>query len=187
MDKNCHEALEARIKIRAPGKIKNINLIQGDCNQQLGSIKPPPQPALGLAFIDPTGISQISFDTIRKLTLNRKIDLIINFPEGMGIRMNLHQYTTKETNALNRFLGTNRWQDRFQKTMTSFPQACREIADEYLDNLRSLGYQIVDGSQIPVMTNQNRLLYYILFASKDPKGNEFWKKIGVINFDDNEA
>lgn len=181
MDQDCYKSLEARIKARAPEKTKNISLIPGDCNREIGNIKPPSSPALGLAFIDPTGISQISFETIRKLTLNRKIDLIINFPEGMGIRMNLHQYTAKETNALNGFLGTNRWRERFQKTITSFPQACREIADEYLDNLRSLGYQIVDGSQIPVMTNQNRLLYYILFASKDPKGNEFWKKIGVLN------
>jgi three-Cys-motif partner protein len=181
MDAGCHKALETRIKVRAPDKVKNIVLIQGDCNQEIRNIKPPPSPALGLAFIDPTGISQISFETIRKLTQDRKMDLIINFPEGMGIRMNLFQYTEKETSALNRFLGTSRWRDRFQKTITSFPQACSEIADEYLDNLRSLGYQIVDGSQIPVMTNQNRLLYYILFASKDPKGNEFWKKIGVIN------
>jgi three-Cys-motif partner protein len=179
MDPDCHKALDARIKTRAPNK--NITLTQGDCNQGIGNIKPPASPALGLAFIDPTGISQISFETIQKLTLNRRIDLIINFPEGMGIRMNLHQYTGKETSALNTFIGTNRWQGRFQEALTSFPQACHEIAAEYLENLRSLGYQIVDGSQIPVMTNQNRLLYYLLFASKNPKGNEFWKKIGVIN------
>lgn len=181
MDPDCHKALNERIRARAPEKAKNITISLGDCNKKIGDIKPPSSPALGLAFIDPTGISQISFETIRKLTLNRKIDLLINFPEGMGIRMNLHQYTGKETSALNNFLGTNIWQKRFEKTITSFPQACREIADEYLDNLRSLGYQIVDGSQIPVMTNQNSLLYYLLFASKDPKGNEFWKKIGVIN------
>jgi three-Cys-motif partner protein len=181
MDSDCHKALNARIKGRAPEKIRNIMISLGDCNKNIGDIKPPSSPALGLAFIDPTGISQISFETIRKLTVNRKIDLLINFPEGMGVRMNLHQYTGKETSALNTFLGTKRWQERFQETITSFPQACREIADEYLENLRSLGYQIADGSQIPVMTNQNRLLYYLLFASKNPKGNEFWQKIGVIN------
>lgn len=180
-DPDCYKALDARIKARVPEKEKNIVLVQGDCNNEIENIRPPTSPALGLAFIDPTGISQISYETIRKLTQNRKVDLLINFPEGMGIRMNLHQYTGKETSALNTFIGTNRWQGRFQKTITSFPQACREIADEYLENLRSLGYQIVDGSQIPVMTNQNHLLYYLLFATKDPKGNEFWKKIGVIN------
>jgi three-Cys-motif partner protein len=181
MDPDCHRALNTRIKTRAPEKAKNITTIMGDCNDKIGDVKPPSSPALGLAFIDPTGISQISFETIRKLTTNRKIDLLINFPEGMGIRMNLHQYTKKETSALNSFIGTNRWQQRFQETIMSFPQACSEIANEYLENLRSIGYQITDGSQIPVMTNQNRLLYYLLFASKDPKGNEFWKKIGIIN------
>jgi len=181
LDSECCETLNARIKTRYSEKMKNVILTPGDCNQQIDKIKPPSPPALGLAFIDPTGISQISFETIRKLTFKRKIDLLINFPEGMGIRMNLHQYTKKETNALNGFLGTSRWKGRLDKSITSFAQACSEIADEYLENLRSLGYQIVDGSQIPVMTNQNRLLYYLLFASKDPKGNEFWKKIGVIN------
>ena len=180
-DPSCYEALEARVKARAPEKLDKIRLIQGDCNRQINEVKPPGSPALGTAFIDPTGISQIAFDTIRQLTASRKIDLIMNFPEGMGIRMNLYQYTDNEGNALDTFMGSAKWRERFHTTITSFNQACKQIAEEYLDNLRALGYQVVDGSQIPVKTAQNQLLYYLLFASKDPKGNEFWRKIGVIN------
>jgi hypothetical protein len=98
----------------------------------------------------------------------------------MGIRMNLHQYTQGETNALNRFMGSARWQQRYRQSLTSFDQICREIAKEYLENLRNLGYLAVDSDWIPVRTNQHTLLYYLLFASKNPKGNEFWRKIKHI-------
>jgi three-Cys-motif partner protein len=179
VDRTCFEALDARAKKRAPQKYDKVKMIYGDCNETIEQVELPSL-GLGLAFIDPTGISQISFDTVRKLTADRQIDLIINFPEGMGIRMNLFQYTQTETNALNRFMGSARWQERYQRSLTSFDQVCREIAKEFLDNLRSLGYLAVDSDWIPVKTDQNMLLYYLLFASKNPRGNDFWRKIGLI-------
>jgi three-Cys-motif partner protein len=180
-DLACHKALETRVKVRAPEKLERVHLILGDCNRLIDHVKPPSSHALGTAFIDPTGISQIAFDTISQLTAHRKIDLIINFPEGMGIRMNLHQYTDNDKSALDKFMGSAKWRERYHATITSFNQACKQIAEEYLDNLCALSYQVVDGSQIPVKTAQNQLLYYLPFASKDPKGNEFWRKIGMIN------
>lgn len=176
----CHQALDERVKARTPQKYNAVKIIPGDCNNAIDEMKPPTN-GPGLAFIDPTGISQLSFDTIRELTRDRQIDLIINFPEGMGIRMNLHQYTQKEKTALDRFMGSARWQQRYQKSLMTFDQACREIAQEYLENLRSLGYLAVDSDWIPVRTNQNVLLYYLLFASKHPRGNDFWRKIKRIN------
>ena len=114
------------------------------------------------------------------MTAGRQIDLIINFPEGMGIRMNLHQYTQTDTTALDRFMDSARWKERYQKALTSFDQVCTEIAGEYLDNLRALGYLALDSDWIPVRTEQNTLLYYLLFASKHPRGNDFWRKIKRI-------
>ncbi len=177
-DAACYKALDTRIKTRTPEK--EVVLIHGDCNEKVHEIKQTPG-SLGLAFIDPTGISQLSLDTIRELTHDHQIDLIINFPEGMGIRMNLHQYTQGEKTALNRFMGSARWQRRYQQSLTTFDQACREIAQEYLENLQSLGYLAVNSDWIPVRTNQNTLLYYLLFASKHPRGNDFWRKIKRIN------
>ena len=173
------EALDTRAKKRAPDKYENVRMIPGDCNDTIERAGLPSE-GLGLAFIDSTGISQISFETLRRLTAGRQIDLIINFPEGMGIRMNLHQYTQTETNALTCFMGSARWKERYQQSLTSFDQVCTEIAEEYLDNLGSLGYLAVDSDWIPVRTDQNTLLYYLLFASKNPRGNEFWRKIALI-------
>ena len=178
-DSACFEALDGRVKRRAPGKWENVKMIPGDCNATIEEAGLPSE-GLGLAFIDPTGISQISFDTVRTLTTGRKIDLIINFPEGMGIRMNLHQYAQPDESALTRFMGSARWRELYRQSLTSFDQVCKEIANEYLDNLRSLGYLAVDSDWVPVRTDQNTLLYYLLFASKNPRGNDFWRKIKRI-------
>lgn len=177
-DVACYKALSKRIKLRAPKK--NVALIPGDCNRKIGEIKPMTG-SLGLAFVDPTGISPIAFETIRKLATNRKIDLIINFHEGMGVRMNIHQYTQKEQSALKSFLGSDRAIKKFTAAPSSIGQVCREITDEYRENLRGLGYKVVDGDQIPIRAEKNALLYYLLFASKHPRGNEFWRKIGLID------
>jgi len=179
-DKACYEALDARVKKRDPEKYKYTKIVHGDCNEEINKIKIPTT-GLGLAFIDPTGIAPLAFDTVRKLTADRRIDLIINFHEGMGIRMNIHQYTQKEGSALDSFMGSDRWRQRFRKAPASIDQVCREIAAEYRENLQTLGYQVFEGDQVPIRTDRNTLLYYLLFASKHPKGSEFWRKIGEID------
>ena len=176
---DCYQALTERVKKRGPEKENKTQLIFGDCNATVDQINPPVN-GLGGAFIDPTGLSPLSFETIRKLAANRKIDLIINFHDGMGIRMNLHQYTTSTDTALDVFMGSNRWQQRFQRKMMSFEDTCREIVNEYMENLRDLGYLAFDNEMVPVTTSQNTLLYYLLFASKHPRGNDLWRKIGLI-------
>ena len=172
-----YAALSERVKTRSPQK--DVVIIPGDCNEEIGKIKPAVG-SLGLAFIDPTGISSIAFDTIRALTQSRQMDLIINFHEGMGIRMNLHQYTQREQSALRTFLGSDRTIKKFKSAPSSMDQLCHEITTEYRENLRQIGYQAVDGEQIPVKADKNVLLYYLLFASKHPRGNDYWRKISLI-------
>jgi three-Cys-motif partner protein len=176
-DAECYAALKARVEARAPEK--DVEILLGDCNDVIDKIKVPPT-GLGLAFIDPTGVSPLAFVTIRKLAQDRKIDLIINFHEGMGIRMNLGQYTRSAASALDRFMGSSRWKERYKQSLESFDQVCSEIAKEYLGNLRSLEYLAFDSDRIPVRSDQNTLLYYLLFASKHPRGNDLWRKIKQI-------
>jgi three-Cys-motif partner protein len=178
-DPECYEALEQRIKKYAPEKTEKVQLIFRDCNTTIGEIVPPSN-GLGVAFIDPTGLSPLAFETIRRLSAGRKIDLIINFNDGMGIRMNIHQYTKGKETALDVFMGSDRWRQRFEEKMMSFEDICRAIVNEYMENLRKLGYLAFDNEVVPVTTQQNVLLYYLLFASKHPRGNDLWRKIGLI-------
>lgn len=178
-DPTCFKALEARIKHRAPEKLKNIELIPGDCNKEISKVSAPQPSSLGVAFVDPTGLSPLPFETIRQLTEKRKIDLIINFHEGMGVRMNLHQYTTTDENALTSFMGSDRWKQHFKQQHKS--ETYRAIVKEYLENLQKLGYLAFDSDRIPIKTDKDALLYYLFFASKHSKGTEFWHKIILIN------
>ena len=100
-DEKCYQALAARVKVRAPEK--DVETIHGDCNDVIEKIELPSS-SLGVAFVDPTGVSQLAFETIGRLALNRKVDLIVNFPEGMGIRMNLFH-----TQKLKRMHSTGSW------------------------------------------------------------------------------
>src|SRR5438046_6160343 len=105
-DTQCQRALTARVKARAPEK--EVKIIPGNCNEKVDQVEVP-KASLGLAFIDPTGLSPLAFGTIHQLAKNRKIDLIINFHEGMGIRMNLYKHTKKEGGAMDSLVGSALW------------------------------------------------------------------------------
>ena len=178
-DPACFKALKARVKDRAPEKSDKIEFVPGDCNKEIEKIGTLPPSSLGVAFVDPTGILPLPFETVRKLARKRKIDLIINFHESMGVRMNLHQYTATDENALTSFMGSDRWKQHFKQQHKS--ETYRAIAKEYLENLQKLGYLSFDSDRIPIKTDKDALLYYLLFASKHPKGTEFWNKIILID------
>src|SRR6266436_118108 len=56
-DPACFKALETRIRARAPEKLKNVELIPGDCNKEISNVSAPQPSSLGVAFDDPTGLS----------------------------------------------------------------------------------------------------------------------------------
>jgi|SRR5215470_6345238 len=146
-DPFCFKALEARIKNRAPEKLKKIELMPVDFNKEISKVRPPQAASLGVAFIDPTGLLPLPFETIKNLTTEQKIDLIINFHEGMGVRMNLHQYTQTDENALTSFMGSDRWKQSYKQRHRS--EIYRIIAKEYLENLENLGDLAFDSDRIP--------------------------------------
>jgi three-Cys-motif partner protein len=101
-DSANYTALSARVKTRSPQK--DVVIIPGDCNEEIGKIKPAVG-SLGLAFIDPTGISSIAFDTIRVLTQSRQMDLIINFPRRHGYSYESPSIYSKRTKRVENILG----------------------------------------------------------------------------------
>src|SRR6266481_853663 len=71
----------------------------------------------------------------------------------------------------------------FQTTtqIGNIPGDSQGILGKSSENLQKLGYLAFDSDRIPIRTDKDALLYYLLFASKHPKGNEFWHKIILIN------
>lgn len=145
----------------------------GDCAEAIDHFRIP-QGSLTFAFIDPTGIAHAPFSLIQKLHSKTRCDLLINIQHGMGIKMNFHQYTedADEQSALTRFLGNDSWKKLQRNNPGDF---FREVLELYKNQLESLGFDHI-GKAVLISNSKNTPLYLLLFASKHPRGKEFWDK-----------
>lgn len=165
------EALAARLESHDNSHLAEIWC--GDCADAIQQIHIP-SGSLTLAFIDPTGIGHAPFSLIEKLLQKTRCDILINIQHGMGIKMNIHQYTedVDEQSALTKFLGNDNWKQLPRNDAREF---FRGVLDLYKQQLRALGF--ADPSREVLIANQQGCpLYLLLFASKHPRGKEFWDK-----------
>jgi spore photoproduct lyase len=185
LDPEAANALKKRV---GKSPIKNrVHIIQGDCNEKIdGIVTEIPRKSLSLAVVDPTGL-HIKFDTLQKLTKDRRIDLVITYPEGMDIKRNLAKYLKKSRSILDDYMGDDGWRQLFIKDIKHIDQLSdihieKRLIGHYRKNLSKIGYQEVkSGDEIPIRSSQKNLpLYYLLFASKHPLGYTFWRKISSI-------
>jgi three-Cys-motif partner protein len=167
-----------RKRLKSHPKFSLTTLIERDCNAVVEKIrKAIPANHLTLAFIDPTGL-QIQFKTIKRLVEERKVDLLMTIQFGMGIRMNIRQYTAAERAVLSDFMGNDGWRDDVSAAGTISDVSGR-ILSRYMGDLRKLGFGSV--REIPIRSDQNNLLlYFMVLASRHPRGEEFWRKITDI-------
>jgi three-Cys-motif partner protein len=145
----------------------------GDCAEAIEKIRIPAG-SLTLAFIDPTGISHAPFSLIETLHRKTRCDLLINIQHGMGIKMNIHQFTPNadEQSALTKFLGNDSWKQIPRHNPREF---FRRVLELYKQQLDELGFSFT-GREVFVSNDKNTPLYLLLYASKHPKGKEFWDK-----------
>jgi three-Cys-motif partner protein len=162
------EALEHRVKKHRAGGAATIYC--GDCADAVTKIALPPSKCLALTFIDPTGISHCPFELIQTLRRRVRTDLLINFPHGMGLKMNQHQYSRHEKSILTRFLGTDDWTKFIDR---SPPDFVRGVLDLYKAQLRKLEY-LVGTHEVVIRNQQGTPLYMVIFASRNALGVRFW-------------
>lgn len=145
----------------------------GDCAEAIHKIQIPAG-SLTFAFIDPTGIGHAPFSLIEALHCKSRCDLLINIQHGMGIKMNIYQYTpdADEQSALTRFLGNDSWKQLPRHSPRDF---FRGVLDIYKRQLDKLGFGFI-GREVLISTQKNTPLYLLLFASKHERGKEFWDK-----------
>jgi three-Cys-motif partner protein len=162
-DQEDFEALKQRCS-KSP-KFSKIQFVCGDCNHVIDQIKPL---ELSLAFIDPTGID-IHFDTIRALADSRRVDLLMNIQFEMDIKRNFHLYQQKKDGSkLDLFLGGEVDWSGIKNPV--------DVIKLYKTRIRQLGYRTVE-YYISVKNTKKVPMYFLFFASKNPKGLEFWNKI----------
>jgi three-Cys-motif partner protein len=175
IDPRATSALSARIPEQPPGRVCVETM---DCNQAVDSLRnflfPPSlsSATLGLAVIDPTGF-QITFDSLGRLTDGVKMDLIIIFMTGFARRF---LRTPEFEGVLDQFFGTTQWRDLRKDREIGERVTYRSLLDLYKDQLQTLGYSyIIDDPRLA--NSRNSTIYHLVFASKHPRGADFFEKI----------
>jgi three-Cys-motif partner protein len=183
IDKNsvCIDSL--KIRCRNTSLFDKIRFFEEDCNLVVKDITGQiHERSLNLAFIDPTGLD-IGFLTIKKLTENKRIDVIINFPIGTSINRNWEKLISKEGSKLDEFMGSDGWRDYYKKTVIQGDESiARALLSYYRKKLESIGYMSlrIGTEKLVRSSTKNLPLYYLIFASKSRLGHEFWKKLGLV-------
>ncbi len=130
---------------------------------------------LVIAFIDPTGISQVPMSAFHALALNRRIDLLVTIQYRLGIVWNAPQYQRAENDtALDAFLAFRGWRNWDMKDPTQFGRKAIEHFSQEIERLGFIGTKHVS---VP----ETQPLYRFTLFSRHPLAETFWNKILKID------
>ncbi len=168
----CYHALKQRIRGLGLSN-SQAQILQGDANQVINSIirEIPASNCLSLAFIDPFGL-HFDFETARKIAECGRVDLIVLLADNMDAMRNWSTYYRQDPDSnLDRFMGEGGWRERFEPANVRFAE---EFRLHYCERLKLLGYTEFRWQR--VSNDHGADLYTLLFASKHPRGADFWDK-----------
>jgi three-Cys-motif partner protein len=169
------EYIEA-LKKRTQSYNYSIDYVNQDCNLAVDEIlNKIPEHSICFAYIDPYYL-EIKFDTIKKLTMSRPVDLLIVFHIGMA-RRNFFQPNLE----MKQFFPPNvDWKKFPYDVIKGDRISTRPVLDAYESGLIEIGYpkqNIKD--DVLERTRKNLPLYYLIFASKHQLGAHLYS--GVIS------
>lgn len=162
------KSLKCRATLCGPSNMEYFNK---DCNSVVDDLlQKLPSDSLDFCFIDPLNW-EIRFDSIRKLTQNRKMDLAITFHIG-----NIKRTAANPPQELMDFFPDSSWQQKYEIAKTTGRPTGRILLDAFEAGLESIGYGCIrDG--VLEKNQKNVPLYHLIFASKHSRGSDFWDKI----------
>lgn len=131
---------------------------------------------LVVAFVDPTGVSQIPIAAMRKLAANPRIDLLVTIQHRLGIVWNTPQYRKDRSGqtALDEFLGDQEWHKWDDRDPSEFG---RLAVDHFCKKLQKEGFIGTRQVSIPEVNP----LYRFTMFSRHKCGEDFWQKITKID------
>ena len=131
---------------------------------------------LVVAFVDPTGISQVPMKAMLKLTKNRRIDLLVTIQHSLGITWNVPQYIKSESaqTALDTFLDSGDWRKWKWKEASEFAGMAIDAFSQCIQKEGFIGTR-----HISVPSEQP--LYRFTLFSRHPLAEKFWNEILKID------
>jgi len=165
---NSIEALKTRAE---KFELSEKEYFTNDCNLVIDKLLPQlPRNSLDFCFIDPFNW-EIEFESIRRLTENRRMDLAITFHVG-----NMKRVAENPPAELLHFFPDKTWISEYQNAREKRKSTGRALLDAYERGLSQLGYLAIKDYVLEVNSN-NVPLYHMVFASKSTRGTDFWDKI----------
>ncbi len=154
------------------GAVRHL-VIPGDCNAKIDEvIKCLPRYGITFAFIDPTNW-QISFDTIRRLTETRRVDLLVSF-----FGPSMKRVAKLDQPLVDAFFGTNAWQTDPRFLGPDGRPTLSGLLACYREQLAGIGYlNQISAREIAVTNSKNVPMYLMAFFSKNTMGYTFWNRI----------
>ncbi|GMQ78981.1 MAG: hypothetical protein BMS9Abin02_1531 [Anaerolineae bacterium] len=164
-----------------------VRVMNNDCNQIVSTIinelKPYEHKSLNLAFLDPEGL-ELQWSTISQLASVRRMDIIINYPQGGLSRVMPNVIDQDGESEVDKFFGNSDWRHIYSEWQIRHEVGLhRRLIDLYLGKLQELGYTELrrddEVGDEPLIRNSKRRtpLYRLLFASKHPLGDQFWRAV----------
>jgi len=183
IDKEKLEVLRRRVERDHPSAAASYVL--GDVNTNVDPILAalqfsPGEGLLSFCLVDPYSLSNLRFETIRRLS-ERKIDFLVLVPSGYDFQVNQHSYAAEGNNVVADFLGDPGWRALWSASprRTQKDGAATFIADRFGQQMASLGYIYEDLKKAKVVrsTEKNLLLYHLMLFSRHELGHTFWKAV----------
>lgn len=131
--------------------------------------------ALHLAFLDPYNIQALPFSVIRTLAELPRMDLLIHV-STMDLQRNVKAFMAN--GKLDRFAPG--WRERVEPAARN-DVALLAVFHHWCDLIRKLGYQEVGDLVERVSGARNQPLYWLVLASKNSLGKEFWGKVSNVS------
>ena len=161
-----------RQRQRASFPAADVSYTVDDCNKAVTEIRDRiPTGALTLAFIDPWSY-EVNFDAIETLTKGGPTDLIVTF-HTFAIKRNAKH----EIAEVDRFLGSDTWREEYFSSIGNVSEpptyVLIETFRQRLKNRLRYGFF---GEPEPIRNTMGAPIYYLLFASRDERGLDFWRK-----------
>lgn len=179
-DEEKLNALRQRVEREFPDA--NVEYVLGDSNQNIDKIislapmHSNEKSVLRFCFVDPFSLN-LNFETIEKLSKVGKVDFLILLALLMDANRNIVYYIEENSMKIEKFIKNKNWREPFQKAVIHSSDFIKFLSDQYDQNMRNLGYvEPVDKHRVKI-DNKNIPLYYLAFYSKNPLGNDFYKKV----------
>jgi three-Cys-motif partner protein len=169
----------AALKERAKRSKRNVFFSSQDANIVAESINDKlSNRSINFCFLDPDNMGDLKFQSVKDISRNRRVDLLINFPY-VDYRRSVH--VSKE--KFDDFFGTQEWrvlEDRYSSKNLAFRASA--LIDLYMRQLVDIGYCGPEGrnkgkNYIPIYNTKRNLLYYLVYASKHQLGYRFCSEL----------